>query len=94
MSSLVLSTRSPSGLVALLTLNRPKQLNALNSELMAELNSHLKELAQDDKVGCVILTGGGGRAFAAGADIKEMKDKSCQYEDEGEMVRGMMSFTD
>lgn len=64
MTSLVLSTRSESGKVALLTLNRPKALNALNSELMNELNDHLKVLAAEEKVGCVVLTGGGGRAFA------------------------------
>ena len=47
-----------------MTLNRPKALNALNSELMNELNEQLALLAKEDKVGCVVITGGGGRAFA------------------------------
>lgn len=64
MSSFILSTRSESGKVALLTLNRPKQLNALNSELMSGLNDQLRIAADEDAVGCVVITGGGGRAFA------------------------------
>ncbi|PAV57726.1 hypothetical protein WR25_15847 [Diploscapter pachys] len=60
--------------VALITLNRPKALNALCKQLMAELATSLKELDNDNQVGCIILTGSQ-RAFAAGADIKEMVDK-------------------
>ncbi|PAV70106.1 hypothetical protein WR25_09678 [Diploscapter pachys] len=60
--------------VALITLNRPKALNALCKQLMAELATSLKELDNDSQVGCIILTGSQ-RAFAAGADIKEMVDK-------------------
>jgi enoyl-CoA hydratase len=59
------------GRVALVTLNRPKALNALNSELIAELNAALALFESDDKIGCVVLTGSE-KAFAAGADIKEM----------------------
>ncbi len=61
--------------VALIRLNRPKALNALNSELLGELAAALGEIAADDGVRCVVLTGSD-RAFAAGADIKEMSDKS------------------
>ena len=60
--------------VALVTLNRPKALNALCKQLMAELATSLKELDNDSQVGCIVLTGSQ-RAFAAGADIKEMIDK-------------------
>ncbi len=61
--------------VALIRLNRPKALNALNSELLGELAAALAEIEADDSLGCVVLTGSD-RAFAAGADIKEMSDKS------------------
>ncbi|WP_249692651.1 enoyl-CoA hydratase [Stappia sp. WLB 29] len=63
------------GRVALVTLNRPKALNALNSELIAELNAALALFESDDKIGCVVLTGSE-TAFAAGADIKEMSSLS------------------
>jgi len=58
--------------VALITLNRPKALNALCDGLMREVSSVLDELETDPNVGCCVLTGNG-RAFAAGADIKEMQ---------------------
>jgi enoyl-CoA hydratase len=63
------------GRVALVTLNRPKALNALNSALIAELNDALAQFQSDDKIGCVVLTGSE-KAFAAGADIKEMSSLS------------------
>jgi len=68
-------TSKPAEGVALITLNRPKALNALCSPLFAELNEALAELDEDDSVGALVLTGNE-RAFAAGADIKEMKDKT------------------
>ena len=58
--------------VALLTINRPKSLNALNSETLAELNVCLAELEEKEDVKVVILTGSGEKAFVAGADISEM----------------------
>lgn len=61
--------------VALVTLNRPKALNALCDGLINELNSTLEKLDKDPKVGAIVITGSE-KAFAAGADIKEMKDKS------------------
>jgi enoyl-CoA hydratase len=62
--------------VALIQLNRPKELNALNRELMLELRDALISLDQDDRVRAVIITGNE-QAFAAGADIKQMADKSA-----------------
>ncbi|MBA1274041.1 enoyl-CoA hydratase [Stutzerimonas azotifigens] len=61
--------------VGLLTLDRPKALNALNSQLIGELNQALDRLEADPAVGCIVITGSA-RAFAAGADIKEMVDLS------------------
>ncbi len=56
---------------ALITLNRPKVLNALNQALLAELSAAIDELAADADVRAIVLTGAGNRAFAAGADIGE-----------------------
>lgn len=61
------------GRVALLTLNRPEALNALNAQLISELNHALDELERDHGIGCIVLTGSA-KAFAAGADIKEMAE--------------------
>src|SRR6185369_14989999 len=58
--------------VALLTVNRPQSLNALNSELLGELEEVLRQLRQDEAAKVVVLTGAGEKAFVAGADIKEM----------------------
>ncbi|MBT6529456.1 enoyl-CoA hydratase [Burkholderiales bacterium] len=61
--------------VALITLNRPKALNALSPDLMRELSSAVDVLEADANIGCLVVTGSE-KAFAAGADIKEMKTKS------------------
>ncbi|MEP0520595.1 MAG: enoyl-CoA hydratase [Hyphomicrobiales bacterium] len=61
--------------VAVLTLNRPQALNALNEELLLTLKEHFQTLAGNPDVGCIVVTGSE-KAFAAGADIKEMSDKS------------------
>ncbi len=63
------------GRVALLTLNRPKALNALNLTVMAEVGSALAAFDADPGVGCIVITGNE-KAFAAGADIKEMQPHS------------------
>ena len=63
------------GRVAIVTLNRPKQLNALNDQLMDELGAALKAFDADDNIGCMILTGSE-KAFAAGADIGAMASYS------------------
>jgi enoyl-CoA hydratase len=60
--------------VGLITLNRPKALNALCDPLMREVNTAIDAFEQDPAIGCIVLTGSE-RAFAAGADIKEMSDK-------------------
>src|SRR6056297_67012 len=61
--------------VATIKLNRPDALNALNSHLLGELSTALAEADRNDKVRCIIITGSQ-KAFAAGADIKEMSEKS------------------
>ncbi len=61
--------------VALITLNRPDALNALNTKLLGELATALEDADSSDKVRAIVLTGSD-KAFAAGADIKEMADKS------------------
>ena len=70
--TIIVETR---GRVGLITLNRPKALNALNAELISELNQALDRYESDDEVGAIVVTGSE-RAFAAGADIKEMQEKS------------------
>ncbi len=62
------------GPLVVLTLNRPDKLNALNLELITELEAAVTTLANDASIGCAILTGAGEKAFAAGADIAEMLD--------------------
>lgn len=61
--------------IAYVTLNRPKVLNALNDALMGELGEVLDDVAGDEAVGALILTGAGEKAFAAGADISEINQK-------------------
>ena len=61
--------------VALITLNRPDALNALNQELLTELVDALQDSQGNDKVRCIVLTGSD-KAFAAGADVKMMAEKS------------------
>jgi enoyl-CoA hydratase len=62
--------------VGIITLNRPKELNALNFSIVSELANALAELDRDQTIRCIVITGSGEKAFAAGADIKEMSDKS------------------
>jgi enoyl-CoA hydratase len=61
--------------VGLITLNRPKSLNALNLQLASEVVATLKDFDADDRIGAVVITGSP-RAFAAGADIEEMAEKT------------------
>jgi enoyl-CoA hydratase len=63
------------GKVGLITLNRPKALNALSPELMRELSAALTDFERHEDIGCMIITGSE-KAFAAGADIKDMQTKS------------------
>jgi enoyl-CoA hydratase len=66
-----ITTRTEGEKVALITLNRPKQLNALNDQLMDELGHALKANDADPAIGCIVITGSE-KAFAAGADITAM----------------------
>jgi enoyl-CoA hydratase len=70
--TIIVETR---GKVGIIRLNRPKALNALNAALIADLNAALMRLEADADIGCLVLTGSE-QAFAAGADIKEMADKT------------------
>jgi len=63
------------GRVGLITLNRPQALNALNAQLVSEVNHALDALEADANIGCIVITGSK-KAFAAGADIKEMAELS------------------
>ena len=63
------------GRVALITLNRPKALNALNLQVMTELTAALDDFDKNSEIGCIVLAGSE-KAFAAGADIKEMAPQS------------------
>lgn len=62
------------GNLAIVTINRPKALNALNSETLADLDVVITDLENDNNIYCVILTGSGEKSFVAGADISEMKE--------------------
>ena len=64
------------GRVGVITLNRPKALNALNSATMTEVTAAVGELDSDNAIGCIVITGSE-KAFAAGADIKEMSTKTA-----------------
>ncbi|MDE1915819.1 MAG: enoyl-CoA hydratase/isomerase family protein [Sphingomonadales bacterium] len=70
--TLIVETQGP---VTLITLNRPQALNALNSRVMEEMILALSAFDADDSQRCAVVTGSGQKAFAAGADIKEMMEK-------------------
>lgn len=73
MSDVVLSEKQ--GNVGLITINRPEALNAVNTAVMDGIISHTKTFDEDPGIGCIVITGEG-KAFIAGADIKEMQEKS------------------
>ncbi len=64
------------GRVAILTINRPDKLNALNEAVRNESLAHLEEIQNDDSVGVVVITGAGEKSFVAGADIGEFEGRS------------------
>jgi len=64
--------------VAILTMNRPEQLNAMNHQLMTELHDGVMRACADDEVGCIVITGAGTRAFSAGGDIHEQREDDRQ----------------
>ncbi len=65
--------------VAILTLNRPEQLNAMNAQLGAELREAVARMTDDDEIGCLVITGAGKRAFSAGGDIHEQREDDRRY---------------
>jgi len=75
MSEPVLRVEKDDG-VAILTLDRPRAMNALSAELRGAIHDAFRALADDDAVGCVIVTGAGDRAFCAGLDLKELAGES------------------
>src|SRR5712691_784273 len=64
--------------VAILTMNRPDQLNAMNHQLTTELHDAVTRMSDDDEVGCIVITGAGTRAFSAGGDIHEQREDDRQ----------------
>ncbi len=91
----LIEVRTEAGKVGIVTLNRPKQLNALNNQLMDELGAALKSFDADPAIGCMIITGSE-KAFAAGADIGAMASWSFKdvYKDDyitrnWETIRGI-----
>jgi enoyl-CoA hydratase/carnithine racemase len=65
--------------VAILTMNRPDQLNAMNQQLSAELRDTVVRMGTDPEVGCIVITGAGHRAFSAGGDIHEQREHDKIY---------------
>src|SRR5438094_10575884 len=68
--------------VAIVTMNRPEQLNAMNAQLGAELREAVQRMSADDEVGCIVITGAGDRAFSAGGDIHEQREDDRRYTQE------------
>src|SRR5437764_2920847 len=65
--------------VAILTMNRPEQLNAMSHQLSAELHDAVMRMSADDEVGCIVITGAGNRAFSAGGDIHEQREDDRRH---------------
>jgi len=65
--------------VAILTMNRPESLNAMNQQLSAELHDAVMRAAEDDEVGCIVITGAGAKAFSAGGDIHEQREDDKRF---------------
>ena len=71
--TLLTETRDRLGLI---TVNRPEVRNAINQQVVEDLHAALKEFREDDGIGAVVLTGAGEKAFVAGADISELKERT------------------
>ena len=67
--------------VAIITMNRPTQLNAMSRQLSEELQDAVTRMSADDEVGCIVVTGAGGRAFSAGGDIHEQLSDDAKFSD-------------
>jgi enoyl-CoA hydratase/carnithine racemase len=77
------------GAIAVVTLNRPQQLNSLSYDLVKDLSSAMQTLDQDEAIRVIIVTGGE-KVFAAGADIKEMAELGPF----DERVQGRLAYRD
>jgi enoyl-CoA hydratase len=93
----ILFERRPEGF-AVITLNRPDKLNALNIQLLDELRDAIAEISRDRSIGGVIITGSGEKAFAAGADIAELNRldgyTGREYSERGQRVFSMIEKLD
>ncbi len=79
--------------VGIVTLNRPDKLNAMNRKLSSELRDAIRELDNDDGIGCIVVTGAGDKAFSAGGDIHEQREDDRRFtQDELESRRGRGSY--
>src|SRR5210317_136178 len=77
--------------IAQVTINRPKALNALNSQTITELQQVFNALEQDSSVEVIILTGSGEKSFVAGADISQMQEMNAlEARDFARMGQGML----
>ena len=83
--------REQTGAVALVTLNRPEVLNALNTAVFDDLEAVFTDLAADPSVRAILLTGAGEKAFAAGADIRELAEADA-VSGEAKALRGQRVF--
>jgi enoyl-CoA hydratase len=79
--------------VGTITLNRPQALNALNTQVMREVTTAAAEFDADPGIGAIIITGAGGKAFAAGADIKEMAELSFADAYDADFFSGWSKLT-
>jgi enoyl-CoA hydratase len=68
--------------VAILTLNRPEKLNAMNRKLGEELHDAVKQAEANEAIGCIVITGAGERAFSAGGDINEQLSDDAKFSDD------------
>ncbi len=87
--NIIVETR---GRVGLVTLNRPTALNALNAALIVELSAALDAFEANEGIGCIVITGSE-KAFAAGADIKEMQSKSYMDVYKGDFIESWQRVT-
>jgi enoyl-CoA hydratase len=74
--------------VAILTMNRPDKLNAMNRQLSTELHDAVMQMCADEAIGCIVITGAGDRAFSAGGDIHEQRENDRLYTQEELDARG------
>ena len=86
------------GEIGILTINRPKSLNALNIETLKEIQTGIQEVKDRSEMKVLILTGAGEKAFIAGADIVEMKDmnslQASQFSKLGHLTLNMIQDLD